>query len=87
MSKKDFEKFIDGIGKNKNTNKNNNVWSCPICGNNSYRTVEREKKIDNEGKITWVAVKHFCKGCTIYFRDPARFCYSPTMNRNGLGIM
>ena len=70
MDKENINKQNNGIKPNTG------VWFCPICGNNSYRTVEREKKVDSEGRITWVATKHFCKGCTIYFRDPARFNYS-----------
>ena len=58
---------------NNNNNNNNREWKCPICGHNAYRTVDREPQTQKDGSIHWVSIRHFCKGCTIYFRDPARF--------------
>ena len=48
-------------------------WKCPICNDIRYETVQSEKVKTVDGKIAFVGRKHYCKGCSVLFRDPYLF--------------
>ena len=48
-------------------------FCCPICGSTEYAQIIKNNGIFGPGGRAWI--DHCaCKGCSIVFKDPKKFC-------------
>ena len=87
MKDEQFDKELEDFAKlvkEKEEERENNKWMCPICGNRAYQkyggiTMPAVKVDDSVSppkyeKINYKMGTHFmCKGCSVFFSNPKQF--------------
>jgi len=47
-------------------------WTCPICGNNDFKSVTEHNGIRGPGWREWT-LYYMCSGCSVMFGDSEKF--------------